>query len=64
MVKMLSQPSYIEPRTDKIFNVHSHLSTSLTPFNSDSPSFRNTNCDWVNDLAQKCYDVKQKINLI
>ena len=32
---MLSLPSYIEPRTDKILNVHSHLSTTLTPFNSD-----------------------------
>ena len=39
MVKMLSIPYYIEPRTDKILNVHSHLSTTLTPFNSDFPFF-------------------------
>ena len=64
MVKMLPLPSYIQPRTDKIFNVHSHPSTTLTPFNSDFPSFRNTYCEWVNDLAQKCYDVEQIINLI
>ena len=37
---MLSLPSYIEPRPVKILNVHSHLSTTLTPFNSDVPFFR------------------------
>ena len=37
---MLSLHSYIEPRPDKILNVHSHLSTTLTPFNSDVPFFR------------------------
>ena len=37
---MLSLPSYIEPRTDKILNVHSHLSITLSPFNSDFPFFR------------------------
>ena len=37
---MLSLPSNIEPRPDKILNVHSHLSTTLTPFNSDVPFFK------------------------
>ena len=36
---MLSIPYYIEPWTDKILNVQSHLSTTLTPFNSDFPFF-------------------------
>ena len=32
--------SFLEPRTDKILNVHSHLSTTLTSSDSDFPSFR------------------------
>ena len=37
---MLSLPSNIEPRPDNILNVHSHLSTTLTPFNSDVSFFK------------------------
>ena len=37
---MLSLPSNIERRPDKILNVQSHLSTTLTPFNSDVPFFK------------------------